>query len=66
MWTYDAARDAPTRLTFDPGVDRNPVWTPDGQRLVYAFSRSGVALNLYWQRANGGGDATRLTTSPNA
>ena len=64
VWTYDAARDALTRLTFDPGVDRNPVWTPDGRRLVYASSRSG-APNLYWQRADGSGDATRLTTSPN-
>ena len=65
VWTYDAARDALTRLTFDPGVDRNPVWTPDGRRLVYGSSRSGGAQNLYWQRADGSGDATRLTTSPN-
>ena len=66
VWTYDAARDALTRLTSDPGVNRNPVWTPDGQRLVYASSRGGGArVNLYWQRADGSGDATRLTTSPN-
>jgi serine/threonine-protein kinase len=65
VWTYDAARDALTRLTVDPGVDRFPVWTPDGRRLVYASSRSGGATNLYWQRADGSGDATRLTTSPN-
>ena len=66
VWTYDAARDALTPLTFDPGVDRTPVWTPDGRRLVYASSRNGGARNLYWQRADGSGDATRLTTSPNA
>ena len=65
VWTYDAAREALTRLTADPSVDRNPVWTPDGQRLVYASLRSGTAYNLYWQRADGSGDATRLTTSPN-
>jgi serine/threonine-protein kinase len=65
VWTYEAARDALTRLTFDPGSDRNPVWTPDGRRLVYSASRSGTAQNLYWQRVDGGGDATRLTTSPN-
>jgi serine/threonine-protein kinase len=64
VWTYDVARDAPTKLTTDPGVDRNPVWTPDGRRLVYASSRSG-AQNLWWQRADGSGEATRLTTSPN-
>jgi serine/threonine-protein kinase len=62
VWTYDAGRDALTRLTSDPGVDRSPVWTPDGRRLVYASSRSGTAPNLYWQRADGSGAATRLTT----
>ena len=40
VWTYDAARDALTRLTSDPNLDRNPIWTPDGQRLVYASSPS--------------------------
>ena len=65
VWTYDAARDALTRLTFDPGLDRSPVWTPDGQGLVYSASRGGTAPNLYWQRADGGGEPTRLTTSSN-
>jgi Tol biopolymer transport system component len=65
LWTYDVAREAPTRLTFDSGINRNPVWTPDGRRLVYGSSRRGAAQNLYWQRADGSGDATRLTTSPN-
>jgi Tol biopolymer transport system component len=65
VWTYDAAREALTRLTFDPGLDTTPVWTPDGQRLVYSASRGGTAQNLYLQRADGGGDATRLTTSLN-
>jgi serine/threonine-protein kinase len=65
VWTYDAERDALTRLTSDPGVDRSPVWTPDGRRLAFASSRSGGSTNLYWQRADGSGDATRLTTSPN-
>ncbi len=64
VWTYDAARDALTRLTFN-GVNRTPVWTPDGQRLVYASSRGGTAPNLYWQRGDGGGEPTRLTTNSN-
>jgi Tol biopolymer transport system component len=65
VWTYDVARDALTRLTVHPAPDRSPVWTPDGRRLVYGSLRSDAAQNLYWQRADGSGDATRLTTSPN-
>jgi Tol biopolymer transport system component len=65
VWTYDATRDALTRLTSESGPDRTPVWTPDGRRLAYSASRGGTAQNLYWQLADGSGEPTRLTTSPN-
>ena len=35
IWVYDWERDALTRLTADPGNHANPVWTPDGHRLVF-------------------------------
>ena len=35
IWVYEWARDTLTQLTFDPGQDRNPVWTPDGRRIVF-------------------------------
>jgi len=64
--TYDWARDTLTRLTFDPGLDAKPIWTPDGKRIVYSSSRGDkTTLNLYWQRADGSGDAQRLTESSN-
>ena len=53
-----------TRLTFEPGLDRFPVWTRDGRRIVYNSSRGG-ALNLWWQAADGTGLAERLTTTSN-
>jgi len=66
VWIYDWQRDTSTRLTFDPGLDLKPVWTPDGKRIVFSSSRSDQAtLNLYWQRADGTGDAQRLTESKN-
>jgi Tol biopolymer transport system component len=65
VWTYDPTRDSVTRLTVGSGTHRNPVWTLDGQRLVYGSSLGGGVENLYWQRADGSGEATRLTTSPN-
>ena len=61
---YDLVRDTPTRFTFDPGADRFPVWTPDGERVVFTSERDG-GLNLYWKAADGTGRVDRLTTSVN-
>ena len=53
-----------TRLTFDPAPDGSPVWTPDGQRLIFTSERGGPA-NLYWQAADGTGAAERLVEDQN-
>ena len=53
-----------TRLTFDPGSDRFPVWTPDGRRIAFTSMRAG-ASNLFWQAADGTGPVERLTESAN-
>jgi Tol biopolymer transport system component/predicted Ser/Thr protein kinase len=66
IWVYDWERDALTRLTFSANQNYAPVWTPDGQRIVYASAEKGAAPNLWWIRADGGGDAQRLTESPDA
>lgn len=60
---YDYTRDTLTRLTSDPAADLSPVWTPDGRRIAFGSNRAGQATNLYWQRADGTGQAERLTTS---
>ena len=66
VWVYEWARDTLARLTFDPANDTNPVWTPDGRRIVFGSARADKsAPNLYWQRADGTGDAQRLTESKN-
>ncbi|HMD33269.1 MAG TPA: hypothetical protein VKG84_15240, partial [Candidatus Acidoferrales bacterium] len=60
IWMYDWQRDTLTRLTFGGDSNYDPSWTPDGQRITYAMSEKG-AVNLYWKRADGSGDAQRLT-----
>ena len=64
IWVWDFPRGTLTRVTFDPAVDRQPVWTPDGERLIFSSDRTGVP-NLFSQAANGAGTAERLTESTN-
>ena len=65
IWVYEWARDTLTQLTFDPGQDRNPVWTPDGRRIVFTSDRAKTGIsNLYWVNADGTGEVARLTDSP--
>ena len=64
IWLWDLTRGGPlTRLTIDPSIDQNPIWTLDGQRIVFA-SRRASAQNLWVQAADGTGAAERLTTAP--
>jgi serine/threonine-protein kinase len=64
LWMWDVARLTLTRLTFTPGVDIYPVWSPDGRRVVFSSEREG-ARNLFSQAADGTGAIDRLTRSPN-
>ena len=36
IWIYDLDRGALRRITFAPGEDELPVWSPDGKRIAYA------------------------------
>ncbi|MFZ0798380.1 MAG: protein kinase, partial [Terriglobales bacterium] len=63
IWVYEWERDTLTRLTFAGDSNDRPVWTPDGQRIVYQSWDKGGVPNLWWIRADGGGDAQRLTES---
>ena len=52
IWIMDAASGAAFRFTFDPSADFAPVWSPDGNRIVFASNRRGT-LDLYQKRADG-------------
>ncbi|MGH9538509.1 MAG: hypothetical protein ACRD3H_11325, partial [Terriglobales bacterium] len=54
VWVQDPARDAATRLTFDPALDMTPVWSPDGKQLVISSNRS-LIFRLYLKNADGSG-----------
>ncbi len=64
IWVWDLARETLSRLSFDPGPDRFPVWSPDGERIVYsALPRSDSEVGNYelvWRAADGTGFPERL------
>ena len=61
LWVYDVVSAAGLRLTQE-GDANNPLWTPDGERLVFSWELEGPR-DIYWVPADGSGDPERLTTS---
>src|SRR5205823_2979316 len=60
VWIY--ALDGKTsmrRLTFG-GKNIFPIWSSDGQRILFSSDREGD-YGLFWQRADGNGVAERVT-----
>jgi eukaryotic-like serine/threonine-protein kinase len=64
LWIWDLRRGTLAPLTLDPGEEQHPVWTPDGQRIIFSSSRGGER-NLWWQSADGTGVAEQLSSSNN-
>ena len=56
VWVWSPTRRALTRLTFEPGVQRNAVWARDGTRVAYTSGQSGI----FWRNADGTGTAQAL------
>jgi len=54
IWLVDS-RGVSSRFTFDPASDREPIWSPDGTRIIFASNRAGH-YDLYQKPANLAGD----------
>ena len=57
VWVFDLVRGTRTRLTFEPGWDINPQWTPDGQEIYYTSPANVMILKV---PADGSGQPTRI------
>ncbi len=60
IYTVPVAGGLASRLTSDPAVDTNPIWSPDGSKIAFASMRDG-GQNIYVMGANGG-TPRRVTT----
>jgi eukaryotic-like serine/threonine-protein kinase len=61
IWVSNPPGNSFMRLTFDTGIDENPVWSPDGTAVTFGNDGAGRA-NLYRKAASGAGTIERLTT----
>ncbi len=65
IWILDLPLSLLSRFTFDTAADSNPVWSPDGSRVVFNSNRRGV-YDLYQKPADGNGsEDLLLATSQN-
>jgi Tol biopolymer transport system component len=66
IWLVDVARGTPTRHTFDPASDSCPLWTPDGERILFSSNRVDNKQQIYQKAASGvGSEEPFLTTDHN-
>ena len=61
IWILDGTRTS--RFTFDAAVDREPIWSPDGSRIVFHSNRKGQ-FDLYQKSSSGTGSEELLLESP--
>jgi serine/threonine protein kinase/Tol biopolymer transport system component len=58
VWVFDQQRE--TRLTFGGAAHYAPIWSPDGQYVVFGRTAS-TANGLLWTRADGASEPQVLT-----
>ena len=62
LWIYDLTRNLRTRLTFDPSAESYPIWSPDGNDVVFISDRKGHR-DLYQKTTSGAGTEELLFAS---
>jgi len=60
VWLLDGTRVS--RFTFDPSVDRFPLWSPDGSKILFDSTRKGTR-DFYVKSSTGANDEDLLLAS---
>lgn len=64
LWVFDLRRGINSRFTFDPSPDYLPIWSPDGNRIVFGSAR-GDKLGLLQKASSGAGNEEMILTGDN-
>jgi serine/threonine protein kinase len=59
IWVYEIGRGTLRRVTFSPGLDATPIWTPDGRRVTFNSIRNGP-MEIFQMSFDGSGAEERL------
>jgi serine/threonine protein kinase len=59
IWIFELDRDTSSRLTFSPGRNDLPAWSPDGKSIAFVFTQDGKR-HMYQKPADGTGTATPI------
>ena len=59
VWLYDVDRGFATRFSTGSVVERAPVWSADGRRIIFTSNRNGH-FDLYQKQSNGTGQSELL------
>ncbi len=59
LWIRDLVRGVSSRFTFDAAAEINPLWSPDGRRIIYTSRAKGPG-GLYLKDASGTREAEAL------
>jgi Tol biopolymer transport system component len=60
IWIVDLQRSLISRLTFEPAVEDDPVWSADGKDVYYSNAKEGT-YNIYRKASNGVGSPEVVT-----
>jgi Tol biopolymer transport system component len=59
IWILEPARGATTRLTFDRSFHSTPIWSPDGEQILFSSLRK-LNFQLYLKNVDGSGSEEEL------
>ena len=63
VWLLETGRDVRQRFTTNPAREYDPIWAPDGSRIVFGSTRKGV-VDLYERSVGGAPTETLVLESP--